>query len=146
VHTFTRAEWTVTMTDEQRAARNAPHLENLPWVFRRKVKAIIAALEGWGWRPVIVESIRTVAEQQAKVDAGVSRTMKSKHLKQPDGCAHAVDMVCDGIWWNDGVPGFVPFAKMQANAARSFGCRSGYWFRGYHSVVHDFAHIQWDTA
>ncbi len=133
------------MTNKQRAARNTSHLANLPWIFRRKVKAIISALEGWGWRPVIVESLRTRTEQKAKVTAGVSRTMRSKHLKQTDGFAHAVDMVCDGIWWDDKAPGFVPYAKMQANAARSFGCRSGYFFRGYHSVVHDFAHVEYQT-
>jgi len=130
------------MTEKQRAARNATHLANLPYVFRRKVKAIIAALEGWGWRPVIIESLRTVAEQKTKVDAGESRTMKSKHLRQADGFAHAVDVVADGIWWDAEEPGFVPYAKMQCRSAESFGCRSGYRFRGFHSVVHDFAHIE----
>ena len=131
------------MTEGQRAARNETHLKSLPWVFRRKIGAIIAALEGWGWRPVIVESLRTRAEQEAKVAAGVSQTMKSKHLAQADGFSHAVDMVCSGIEWNEKQPGFVPYAKMQANSARSFGCRSGYFFKGYHSVVHDFAHIEY---
>ena len=133
------------MSEQKRAARNEGHLANLPYVFRRKVKAIIAALEGWGWRPVIIESLRTVAQQQAKVDAGVSQTMNSKHLKQADGLAHAVDVVCDGIEWKAEQPGFVPYAKMQANSARSFGCRSGYFFKGYHAVVHDFAHIEYQT-
>ena len=131
------------MTEKQRAARNATHLANLPYVFRRKVRAIIAALEGWGWRPVIIESLRTVAQQQAKVAAGVSQTMRSKHLAQADGFAHAIDVVCDGIWWDEKQPGFVPYAKMQANSARSFGCRSGYFFKGFHAVVHDFAHIEY---
>ena len=131
------------MTDKQRTARNATHLANLPYVFGRKVKAIVAALEGWGWRPVIIESLRTVAEQKAKVAAGESRTMKSKHLAQADGFAHAVDLVCDGIEWKAEQPGFVPYAKMQAHSAESFGCRSGYRFRGFHPVAHDFAHIEY---
>lgn len=133
------------MTDKQRTTRNEGHLPNLPWVFRRKVKAIIAALEGWGWRPIIIESLRTRAQQKAKVAAGESRTMKSRHLVQGDGFAHAVDVVCDGIWWNPEMPGFVPYAKMQAHSARSFGCRSGYFFRGFHAAVHDFAHIEYRT-
>ena len=131
------------MTDKQRTTRNEAHLPNLSYVFRRKVKAIVAALEGWGWRPVIIESLRTVAEQKAKVEAGESGTMSSKHLKQADGFAHAVDMVCDGIEWKAEQPGFVPYAKMQAHSAKSFGCRSGYFFKGFHSVVHDFAHIEY---
>jgi len=131
------------MTDEQRYARNVIHLANLPYVFRRKVRAIIAALEGWGWRPVIIVSLRTAAEQKAKVTAGTSRRMKSKHLAQGDGFAHAVDVVCDGIEWKAEQPGFVPYAKMQAHSAKSFGCRSGYFFKGFHSVVHDFAHIEY---
>jgi len=133
------------MTDQQRTARNEGHLPNLPWVFRRKVKAIVAALEGWGWRPVIIASLRSEEEQAAKVASGASRTMKSKHLAQADGFAHAVDVVCDGIEWKAEQPGFVPYAKMQAHSAKSFGCRSGYWFKGFHSVVHDFAHIEYQT-
>lgn len=131
------------MTEKRRTTRNATHLANLPWIFRRKVKAIVSALEGWGWRPVIVESVRTLAEQEAKVAAGVSRTLRSKHRRQADGFAHAVDMACDGIWWDEEMPGFVPYAKMQAKAARSFGCRSGYFFRGYHREVHDFCHVEY---
>jgi len=131
------------MTKKERAARNEAHLPNLPYVFRRKVRAIITALEGWGWRPVIVESLRSEEEQAAKVASGASRTMKSKHLAQADGFAHAVDVVAEGIWWEEARAGFVPYAKMQAHSARSFGCRSGYYFSGYHSVVHDFAHIEY---
>ena len=133
------------MTDQQRTTRNEAHLPNLPYVFRRKVKAIIAALEGWGWRPVIIVSLRTRAEQEAKVSAGESQTLNSKHLVQADGFAHAVDVVCDGIEWNAEQPGFVPYAKMQAHSAKSFGCRSGYFFKGFHAVVHDFAHIEYQT-
>ena len=37
--------------------------------------------------------LRTVAEQRAMVARGVSWTMNSRHLKQPDGFGHAVDLV-----------------------------------------------------
>ena len=131
------------MTDKQRAARNEAHLPNLPYVFRRKVRAIIAALEGWGWRPVIVESLRTLAEQEAKVAAGVSRTLRSKHLRQADGFAHAVDMVCDGIWWNDKAPGFAAYRIMQGHLAKTRGgVRWGGGWKSY-GPWGDWAHIEY---
>jgi len=37
--------------------------------------------------------LRTLAEQKAMVARGVSWTMNSRHLKQSDGYAHAVDLV-----------------------------------------------------
>lgn len=39
------------------------------------------------------DGIRTLAEQQKYFAAGVAKTMKSKHLPQPDGFGHAVDLV-----------------------------------------------------
>lgn len=39
------------------------------------------------------DGLRTVAEQREYVRRGVSKTMNSKHMKQPDGFGHAVDLV-----------------------------------------------------
>lgn len=39
------------------------------------------------------DGLRTVAEQREYVRRGVSKTMNSKHMKQPDGYGHAVDLV-----------------------------------------------------
>lgn len=50
------------------------------------------------------EQSRTVAEQRAKVAAGVSKTMASKHMIQPDGFSKALDLVpwVDGRFqWGD---------------------------------------------
>ena len=41
----------------------------------------------------IFDGIRTAAEQAEYVRTGVSKTLKSKHLKQPDGGGYAVDLV-----------------------------------------------------
>jgi peptidoglycan L-alanyl-D-glutamate endopeptidase CwlK len=41
----------------------------------------------------VYEVLRTVERQREYVARGVSWTMKSKHLKQPDGYSHAVDLV-----------------------------------------------------
>lgn len=42
---------------------------------------------------IIFETLRTLDQQKAMVRKGTSRTMHSKHLKQPDGFAHAMDLV-----------------------------------------------------
>lgn len=39
----------------------------------------------------ITDGVRTIEEQAAMVKRGVSRTMQSKHLRQPDGFSHAID-------------------------------------------------------
>jgi peptidoglycan LD-endopeptidase CwlK len=41
----------------------------------------------------ILETIRTEADQAEAVRQGRSKTMESLHIKQPDGWAHAVDLV-----------------------------------------------------
>ena len=41
----------------------------------------------------VTDGLRTVAEQTEYVRTGVSRTMRSKHLKQADGFGHAFDLV-----------------------------------------------------
>lgn len=39
------------------------------------------------------DGLRTTAEQKEYVRRGVSKTMNSMHMKQPDGFGHAVDLV-----------------------------------------------------
>ena len=41
----------------------------------------------------VTDGVRTRAEQAENIRTGVSQTMKSMHLIQPDGWAHAVDLV-----------------------------------------------------
>jgi peptidoglycan L-alanyl-D-glutamate endopeptidase CwlK len=41
----------------------------------------------------VTDGIRTPAEQRKLVEAGKSWTMRSRHLVQPDGFGHAVDLV-----------------------------------------------------
>jgi len=48
----------------------------------------------------VFEGVRSVATQQEYMRRGVTRTLKSKHLVQADGFAHAVDLVP----WIDGGP------------------------------------------
>lgn len=40
----------------------------------------------------VIEGVRTLEKQKDYVKRGVSKTLKSKHLIQPDGYGHAVDL------------------------------------------------------
>lgn len=48
----------------------------------------------------VFEGLRTLARQKEYLARGVTKTLASKHLKQPDGNGHAVDLVP----WIDGQP------------------------------------------
>ncbi|MFN4092377.1 MAG: M15 family metallopeptidase [Brevundimonas sp.] len=42
---------------------------------------------------IVHDGVRTLARQRQMVAAGASRTLRSRHLVQPDGFGHAVDLV-----------------------------------------------------
>ena len=49
----------------------------------------------------VVDGIRTLDQQRLFVAKGLSKTMNSKHLPQPDGLSHALDVVpWAGFDWN----------------------------------------------
>ena len=53
---------------------------------------------------LVIEGVRSYETQKKFVKDGVSKTMKSKHLKQVDGFSHAVDvavLVGGRIPWDD---------------------------------------------
>jgi peptidoglycan L-alanyl-D-glutamate endopeptidase CwlK len=51
---------------------------------------------------VVNEGVRSLERQRKLVDAGMSKTLNSKHLVQPDGYAHAIDLVATGDLDDDG--------------------------------------------
>ena len=68
------------------------------------------------------DGLRTEAEQRAYVQRGVSQTMNSKHLRQPDGWGHAVDLVpwiAGRMRWE--WPAIYPIAHAMQAAARLEG-------------------------
>ncbi|MCH9780983.1 MAG: M15 family metallopeptidase [Alphaproteobacteria bacterium] len=69
---------------QRRLARVHPEL-------RRLLKAALPHLP---YDIAITCGMRTRAEQAALVARGASRTMRSRHLRQLDGTAHAVDTMC----------------------------------------------------
>ncbi len=77
------------------------------------------------------DGIRTVEEQRELVVRGVSWTMQSKHLRQPDGFGHAVDLVpfINGKLRWEWPPVFV-IADAVRRAAHELGARirwGGHW-------------------
>ena len=77
---------------------------------------------------VVFEGLRTLATQREYVRRGVSRTMNSKHLVQPDDLGHAVDLVP----WIEGRPrwewgAIYPIALAMAEAAQELGCSDLVW-------------------
>jgi peptidoglycan L-alanyl-D-glutamate endopeptidase CwlK len=59
----------------------------------RKVVLRMDAYLPAGFHFSIFEVLRSSARQQELFDAGYSKTLNSKHLKQTDGYSHAVDII-----------------------------------------------------
>lgn len=62
-------------------------------------KVVERAFETMPFDVTVLEGVRSIEQQKANVAKGVSQTMKSKHLKQPDGWSHAVDLAPYPIDW-----------------------------------------------
>jgi peptidoglycan L-alanyl-D-glutamate endopeptidase CwlK len=60
-----------------------------PDLVRVVEKAIQITTQDFG----VHDGLRTMREQEEYIAKGASRTRNSKHLKQPDGFGHAVDLV-----------------------------------------------------
>lgn len=71
----------------------AKSLANLVGVHPDLVRVIQRALRISDMDFSVQEGLRTLEQQTLYVQHGTSKTMDSKHLKQPDGFGHAVDLV-----------------------------------------------------
>lgn len=67
----------------------------------------------------VLEGARTVEKQRENIKKGVSQTMKSNHLVQSDGYAHAVDLVPYPLTWN--LDTFYPIVRAMRSAAEELG-------------------------
>lgn len=92
------------------------------------------------------DGLRTITEQREYVRRGVSKTMNSMHMKQPDGLGHAVDLV---PWINSSLrwemkPCLVIAAAVH-QAARELGVPLIYgaiWDRSFLDLPEDAAGIE----
>jgi peptidoglycan L-alanyl-D-glutamate endopeptidase CwlK len=82
---------------------NARSLKNLTGVHPGLVRIVNLAADKTDLDFLVNEGVRTAMRQAELVRAGASRTMHSKHLVQPDGYGHAVDLVAllaGEVCWN----------------------------------------------
>jgi len=82
----------------------AGSLKMLEGVHPKLVAVCHAAIKVWDFQ--VVDGVRTAEEQRTNIARGVSWTKDSKHLIQPDGFSHAVDLgpylpAIKGIDWKD---------------------------------------------
>lgn len=95
----------------------------------------------------IIEGVRTLETQEEYVRKGVSKTMKSKHLKQDDGYSHAVDCIAYPIDWNDKARNYM-FAGYVKGVAESLGIKirlGADWngnFTAKDQSFHDLPHFE----
>lgn len=68
-------------------------LQELQGVHPRLVECVTRAIAISSQDFGVHDGLRTLAEQRTYLASGVSKTMNSKHLRQPDGFSHAVDLV-----------------------------------------------------
>lgn len=91
--------------------------------FRAKVAAVMADLRNHGFKPFIVDGVRTKAEAAlfAKQGKGIKH---SKHLPNKfDGKAEAVDIADEVHGWSNR-----KFFLMMASSAAAHGLKSGIYF------------------
>ena len=67
-------------------------MKALSGVHPKLVEVVERAAANAGADFTVIEGLRTLEKQKEYFDRGASKTMKSKHLKQPDGFGHAVDI------------------------------------------------------
>lgn len=79
------------------------------------------------WDCSVIYGRRSLAEQQELYAAGLSKTMKSWHLEQPDGYVYAVDLAPYPIDWDD-TSRFYYFAGI-VNALAKETLPEGYYLR-----------------
>lgn len=95
----------------------------------------------------ILYGVRTPEEQARLVKEGKSKTINSKHLRQPDGYSHAVDVSPYPIDWED-TKRFYYFVGHVMGIAKSLGIkiRSGADWDGDLQVkdqnFHDLPHFE----
>ena len=91
----------VGTTSTQELMKSHPKLSQLTPRTQEAVQRVLVELEGRGNKVRIVDALRTKEQQEAKVKAGTSKTMDSKHRDQGGLGAEAVDIVNRKYGYND---------------------------------------------
>lgn len=83
-------------------------------------KVLYLSFETMPFDITVIEGVRSLEQQKINVAKGVSKTLNSKHLKQPDGWSHAVDTAPYPIDWED-KNRFNEMATVYLKAAKELG-------------------------
>lgn len=74
-------------------------MKNLEGVHPKVVDVLLEAIQYFDFS--VLEGVRSQQKQALYFSTGVSQTLNSKHLRQPDGYSHAVDLAPYPIDWED---------------------------------------------
>lgn len=107
--------------------------QRLQGVDPRLVRCVERAIQITTQDFTVLEGVRSIETQRDYVRRGVSQTMNSRHLRQPDGVGKAVDLVP----WAGGMPRWEwpliwPIAEAMRRASIELGVPirwGGGWFR-----------------
>ena len=87
------------------------------------VRVVLRCADDWKDKDtgfIVTQGVRTLQEQNLLVKKGASKTLRSRHLKAPNGYAHAVDLAVvlkDAVTWH--WPMYDKLAKAMKAAAKA---------------------------
>ena len=102
---------------------NITSLSRLRGVHPDLVRVVLRCADDWKDKDtgfIVTQGVRTLEEQKLLVKKGASRTLRSRHLKAPNGYAHAVDLAVvlkDAVTWH--WPLYERLAKAMKAAAKA---------------------------
>ncbi len=74
---------------------NLTSLSRLRGVHPDLVRVVLRCADDWKDKDtgfIVTQGVRTLQEQKLLLKKGASKTLRSRHLKAPNGYAHAVDL------------------------------------------------------
>ena len=102
---------------------NMTSLSRLRGVHPDLVRVVLRCADDWKDKDtgfIVTQGVRTLQEQNLLVKKGASKTLRSRHLKAPNGYAHAVDLAVvlkDAVTWH--WPMYDRLAKAMKAAAKA---------------------------
>ena len=104
---------------------NLTSLSRLRGVHPDLVRVVLRCADDWKDKDtgfIVTQGVRTLQEQKLLLKKGASKTLRSRHLKAPNGYAHAVDLAVvlkDAVTWH--WPMYERLAKAMKAAAKKEG-------------------------
>ena len=102
---------------------NLTSLSRLRGVHPDLVRVVLRCADDWKDKDtgfIVTQGVRTLQEQKLLLKKGASKTLRSRHLKAPNGYAHAVDLAVvlkDAVTWH--WPLYDRLAKAMKAAAKA---------------------------